>query len=234
MGVYFLKRRYKILLIILMGIIFTILINLRFPDNKTSLVALADGCAEGMTSYDMVGLSFNDYLNDYLEKQHKLKNFNNEFTIQNMEIEELLDMLQDNKLSCKTKLPIQQIIDQADILTIAIGIDEFTNLSLKNKLNEEAVIKYLNNYETFIQKVRSFYNKTIIIIGIYPTNNIKSDIVYQINKGLEKIAVNYKCQFLDIMALSLKKEYYLNENSYYLNYLGHKEIYNNIKKTLKI
>ena len=83
------KLKYKIFIIVFIGTIFTIFISSKTMDQKVTVVAIGDGLSLGMTSYDMVGVSYNDYLTDDLEKKDVLQNFNNEYSIEHQTIEEL-------------------------------------------------------------------------------------------------------------------------------------------------
>ena len=56
------KRRYKLLFIILLGIILAIIINTTSIKSKTDLVSLGDSLSIGMTPYNVAGTRFNDYL----------------------------------------------------------------------------------------------------------------------------------------------------------------------------
>lgn len=228
------KRRYKILLIIIIGIIITFIINFSVQDNKLSLVSLGDGFSLGMISYNTDGVSYNDYLKDYLDNKNKLKSYNSEFSKELYDIENLYNDLENNTLSVKTKTPLKQIISKANILTIGIGMDEIMDYHIKNKLNEERINNYLNYYSKLIKDIRTFYDKDLIILSLYPSFNIDKNIIYKINKNLESIAVLNKCKYIDITAIGLNKENYLDNTTYYLNYKGNKEIYNIIRKVIKI
>ena len=138
------KRRYKLLLIILLGVIFTFLINFITVKDKINLVSLGDGFSLGMTPYNVAGPSFNDYLKEKLEKKNKLGTYNNEFSIAHLRIHELNDYLEDNTLGKFTRIPIKQTIAAADIITLSIGLDEFADLSLQNNLTTEAMENYIN------------------------------------------------------------------------------------------
>ena len=54
------KLKYKIFIIVFIGTIFTIFISSKTMDQKVTVVAIGDGLSLGMTSYDMVGVSYND------------------------------------------------------------------------------------------------------------------------------------------------------------------------------
>ena len=224
------KRRYKLLLIIVIGALLTFLINFTVVENKINIVALGDGVALGMTSYNVVGYSYNDYLMEYFDKKNKLGKYNNEFSIQHLSIEELNDLLEDNKSGARSKQPIKQIIAKADTLTIGIGMDEFIDLSIKKRINEDKIATFLNEYAKLLRNIRTYYDKTIIVISLYPAYDFDKNLVYEINREIEKIVVDNKAKFLDITALALNAEYYSEETSYYMNYKGHKAIYNQLLK----
>ncbi len=218
------KRRYKLLLIILVGAILTILINFTTINNDITLVSIGDGFSLGMTHYNVAGPSFNDYLKDILDTKNILNSYNNEFSLAHMTIHELNEYMEDNVLGKFTRIPIKQTLASADVLTISIGLDEFADLSIQNSLNNEALTNYITEFSTLLKTIREFSTAQIIIIGLYPAYKFSENDAYEINNELKKIAGKYDCQFLDIMAYSLNKDYYLNDTSYYLNYEAHKKI----------
>lgn len=224
------KRRYQLLLIIIVGIFLTIFINNTTVENKISYVAIGDGVSLGMTAYNVVGYSYNDYFVENIENKNKLQNYNNEFSIQHLTIEKLNDYLEDNVTGVKSKIPFKQTLAKGDIIIINIGMDEFIDLAIKNKISDAYIEKYIHDYNQFIKNIRTFYDKELIIIGLYPVYNLDKNTIYNINKGLQSIAVDNKSKFLDITAISLNEEYYLDNTSYYMNYKGHKAIYNQLLK----
>lgn len=226
------KLKYKIAIIVLAGILVTIFINRNTANYKMSLVALGDGVSLGMTSYSMVGYSYNDYLMESIESRHKLQDYNNEFSIEHQTIEDLNEAIEENNKGIKTKVPIKQTIAKAEILTINAGMDEFIDYSIKNKVNEDRIVKYLNEYYTLLKNIRTFYDKEIIIIGLYSVYDLDKNTIYGINQEIAKIALEFKAKFLDISALALNREYYSNDASYYMNYKGHKAIFNQLEKLL--
>ena len=221
------KRRYKLLLIILIGAAVTILINCITIKNKIAIVSLGDGLSLGMTSYNVAGPSFNDYLKEYAEEKNILDSYNNEFSQNHLTTHELNELLEDNIVGEFTKTPIKQIIASADILTISIGMDEFADLSLQKNLTTEAKEKYIVEMKRFLKLIREFYDKKIIIVGLYPAYNFDQTDAVEINKNLQKTAGEYNALFLDIIAYYLNDEY-IFANSYYLNYKGHQKIAQNL------
>lgn len=218
------KRRYKLLLIIIIGATLTIIINSLRVTSKTNLTSIGDGFSIGMTPYNVAGTSFNDYLNEKLENKKDLGTYNYEFSYVHQTIHELNEHLEENTLGKTTRIPIKQTIAKTDILTIAIGIDEFVSLSLVDNISEEMITKYLKEIDLFLLSIREFYEKDIILIGVYPTNTFSKKDAIEINSKLKTICGKYNTSFIDVLALSLNEKYYLQKDSYYMNYLAHQEI----------
>lgn len=223
-----LKRRYKLLLIILIGGAITFLINTTSVKSKIDLVSIGDGLSLGMTPYNVAGNSFNDYIKEYLEKKNKLGSFNNEFSEGHLRIHELNDYLEDNTLGRFTRLPIKQILAKADVITIAIGIDELADISLYEEISTKIIEDYLREMKNLLKTIREFYDKEIVVISLYPAYNFERKDAIEINRGLSKIAAKYNSKYLDIIAYSLNESYFLDKTSYYMNYLAHEHIANEI------
>lgn len=216
------KRRYKLLLIIIIGIIITVFINSLRVTSKVNLTSLGDGVSLGMTPYNVSGNSFNDYLKERLENQNNISYYNNDFSYKNQSVYELNEHLKNNDILKNT--PLKQIIAKSNIITISIGQDYFSQKSLVEQINNEMITEYLNEFETLLKNIREFYEKDIIVIGLYPGFNFEKKDAIEVNSKLKAICGKYDTYFIDILALALNKDYYLNDNSYYFNYIAHKEI----------
>ena len=195
---------------------------------KINLVAIGDGLALGMTAYNVVGPSFNDYLSEYLENKNILNDYNKEFCSSHLSSEKLNYWLEKNEIGLKTKKPIKQVIERANILTIAIGLDEFADLSLRNVEYDDYIEKFILNYKNILNIITSFYDEKIIILGIYPAYNLNQNTVININKKIQALALNYNIKYLDLLPMSLNKKYYLQPTSYYLNYQAQQKIADDI------
>lgn len=218
------KRRYKLLLIIVSGIIITIIINSITLKNKITLVSLGDGFSLGMTPYNVAGSSFNDYLKEILDENNKLDEYNNEFSQAHLKIHELNEILEDNTLGKFTRIPIKQTIAKAEILTISIGLDELADASLEGNITIDILENYLKEYNNLLETIRNFYDKKIIIIGLYPAYNFDRNEAIEVNNSLKKLAGEFNSQFLDILPFYLNNEYFLDKTSYYMNYKAHEKI----------
>ena len=218
------KRRYKLLLIIVSSIIITIIINSITLKNKITLVSLGDGFSLGMTPYNVAGSSFNDYLKEILDENNKLDEYNNEFSQAHLKIHELNEILEDNTLGKFTRIPIKQTIAKAEILTISIGLDELADASLEGNITIDILENYLKEYNNLLETIRNFYDKKIIIIGLYPAYNFDRNDAIEVNNSLKKLAGEFNSQFLDILPFYLNNEYFLDKTSYYMNYKAHEKI----------
>ena len=224
------KRRYKLLVIILFGSILAILIHNNRKNDKVTLVAIGDSLSVALTPYGVNGTSFTDYLYEELSKQNKIKNYNYDYSYNHLTIKELNELLEHNNI--KKGIPIKQLLSKANIITIAIGIDELADTSLKKDIEKEDISNYLSEYEKLLQAIRDFYYNKIYIIGLYPVYNITNNNIIELNKRLKAISGKYNTYFIDIFPYTLDKEYYFSNDNYYLNYRIHKVISEIIFKSL--
>lgn len=227
------KRRYKLLLIIIIGIILTIIISYAREENKVSITALGDGFSLGMTPYNVAGISFNDYLKDKIEALGKLDTFNNEFSINHLTVHELNEYLEENTKGKFTNKPIKQVIAASTIVTISIGLDELADKSLIENINETHIDNYISEMNLLLRRIREFYNQKIVVISLYEAYNFKMQDAIELNNQLKKICGKYNASFLDVLAISLKSTYYLETSSYYLNYKAHSLIADYLYQEIK-
>ncbi len=213
----------KLILISVIGIIAIILIYYSTINNKVKLLSLGDGLASGMTAYNVNGYSYTDYLKDYFKKQKHLQSYNNIFTEANLTSAELLENIKQNKenyLNGK-KITIQQAIKEANVIVLAIGLDELAQKSLNAKITTKDLNDFYSNIKEILTNIRKINREKIILIGLYQAYDI-NDVV-KINENLANIAKDFECDFLDISKVVNNDEYYFNDTSYYLNYKGHKK-----------
>ncbi|MBQ6687391.1 MAG: hypothetical protein IJN03_02590 [Bacilli bacterium] len=214
----------KLLIIVIIGVIATIGIYYLTINNKVKLLTLGDGLASGMTAYNVNGYSYSDYLKDYYKSKNNLENYNNVFAEANLTSNELLENIKKNKnanLNGKT-ITIQQAIKDANVIIIAIGIDELANKSLNNKITTKDLSGYYSSLTELLSYIRKINSQKVILLGIYDAYNIKD--INAINGNLAKIASKQNADFLDISKVINSDEYFFNDTSYYLNYKGHKKV----------
>ena len=219
----------KIILIAFLGGILSVIIYFFTQSDELMIVSIGDGLSSGMTAYGIEGYSFNDYLKeDYLLK-HELKNYM-EYASPNKTIKELIYEIKENKkIAIKNqKIEIKQAINNADILTIAIGMDELAHIKITNQIKNE----YLHDLEELSSMINLLNEKKVIIISLYTWKNNDFLTLEKLNASMRDIALTNNFIFIDINKILINKDYYLTTDSYYINYLGHKRIYEEIKKVL--
>lgn len=222
----------KLLIIIIFGTICTFLIYNFNKKDKITLLALGDGLASGMTAYHVDGYNYNDYIRDELEKRNVLEDYISNFTEVDQTIENLITSIENNYYQEEIDLTIQQALAKAKIITIGIGIDELANKSLKQVLPSKEIEDYKKDVEKLLNLIRNFNDGKIFLLGIYKAYNLKEETVLDINQSLKRIAQNNRAIFIDIADLINNREFFLLDNSYYLNYKGHKEIASKIDSAL--
>lgn len=224
------KRKYKLLIIILISSILTYLIYFFNKDEKIKLVALGDGIASGETSYNIDGISYNDYLKEYFEDSNQLKNYSSDYSIKNYKLDELIQDIKSNKTK-NEKLNINQLLNKADIITISIGEEELVKLSITKDLNKEKILSFIKKFDELLKIIKKESDATIFVIGFYENKHLSKSDAIILNSELANIALKYKVNFINIMDIMLDNEY-LDVNEYYFNYKGHKVIANMILNSL--
>lgn len=222
--------RKKIIIMTIISIILTAIIYFYTRSDELTLVAIGDSLSLGMTPYNIEGYSFNDYLREDLKSNHKLKKYIYEFASSNKTVKELIYEIKDNKsiVINNKQIDIQQVINEADILTVAIGLDEIQSKKLTTSNKKE----FTRDVEELFSILKMLNQNKTIIIGIYDPNINNALTISKINALIRDCALKNNFIFIDISDIGLNLSYYLDPKSYYLNYLGHKEIYTKIKKVL--
>ncbi len=219
----------KLILITLLGGILSIIIYFFTQNNEITIMSIGDGLSSGETPYGIEGYSFNDYLKeDYITK-HKLNHYI-EYASSNKTIKELIYEIKDNKeVTLKNeKIEIKQAINKAEILTIAIGMDELASKKITNQIKNE----YLHDLEELLSMVNMLNQNKVIIISLYTWGKNDLLTIEKLNASMRDIALTNGFLFVDINKILMNEEYFLQKDSYYINYLGHKRIYEEIKKVL--
>lgn len=218
------KRKYKIFIIVLISSIFTYLIYFFNQEEKLNIVALGDGIASGETSYDIDGISFNDYIKEYYDSKKLLNNYDNKYAFKNYKINDLINDLKNNNLHEDEDLFIKQILHNADLITISIGEEELVKLAITKDLDADYLKKFINEYDDLMYILKDITDAKIVLVGYYENHYLDKGKVIILNSEISNIANKYDAIFINISDLMLNKNFYVNNNSFYFNYKGHKEI----------
>ena len=219
----------KLILISLLGGILSVIIYFFTQNNEIIITTIGDGLTSGMTSYGIEGFSFNDYLKeDYINK-HEL-NYYIEYANANQTVKELIYDIKENKKvkMLQKEIELKQAISKADILTIAIGMDELANIKINRAIKEE----FLHDMDELLSMIKMLNQNKVIVVGLYTWGKNDFLTIEKLNASLRDIALTNGFEFIDINKIMMDKNYYLTTDSYYINYLGHKRIYEEMKKVL--
>lgn len=220
----------RIIMVVILGAFLSIVIYFFTRNDEVTLVSLGDGLSLGMTPYGIEGISFNDYLMSDYKIEKKLKNYLSFFSEERKTVKELIYEIKDNKtvIYKDKRLEIQRVISEADILTLAIGMDELSSIKITRNVKEE----FIYQYQELLDLLRKLNQNKIVIISLYAWGNNDFLTIEKINAQLRDMAITRGIIFIDVNKMFMTDEYYLVKNSYYINYLGHHLIYEEIKKRL--
>lgn len=215
----------KLILLTLLGVIFTFIIYYYTKNDNLTILALGDGLSSGMTSYDIEGLSFNDYMREDYKLMHKLNKYY-EYAYANLTIKELTYQIKNNDtiLYKDKQVELQQAINEADIITIAIGLDELASVKITSQIRHE----FTNDFKELLSTIKSLNHKQVIVLSIYNIANHDLLSTSKINAIIRDLTLSNNFTFVDISKI-ITKDYFLTNNSHYLNFKAHKQIYEQIK-----
>ncbi len=199
-----------------------------------NLLALGDGLSTGMTPYQVEGYNFNDYLRDDLHEQKQLEHYYKNFNEIDETAASLLTKINNNVENIDHKIKIKQAIKEADIITLALGMDELNNYAKKNTLGSTKINGFLKKYEDVLKEIRKLNDKKVYMLSLYPTHFINETKVKKINEQLSNLAKQYKIVFVDISNLYQHNDFFLNKKNYYINYKGQEFIFYKIKESSEI
>lgn len=227
----------KMIILYLIIIISTLII---FKDNNKeniTYISLGDGYAKGKDSYGINNYSYGDYLKDKLKKNNELKEYINFYTEDDMTINKIKNYIVNSNyiVSKKQKKSLKGYLQEADFLTLSIGINDLRYEFLKEEeIDLEKMNNSLNNIEeefnSLIEEIKRYYKKDIYVIG-YPINNLES---YYLSMSIRKYN-NFLENNKEIIYISpnilLNNDYFLNPKSNFYSTKGHQVISNEIYKT---
>ena len=86
--------------------------------------------------------------------------------------------------------------------------------------------------EELLSMIKTLNNNKVTVVSLYTWGKNDLLTMEKINAILRDIALTNNFLFIDINKILINQNYYLSKESYYINYLGHKSIYEEIKKML--
>lgn len=196
------KRRYKLLLIIVISFLLAIIIYKINYKPKVSYLFLGERY-NNLSTYD-----FNDYINySFKNKPYKF----HEVT-EPMILDEYLDLIKTNKDN------INYYIKNASFIVISLGTLELENYK---KIDTSIIIEYLNNLYKLLSYIRKLNNNDIFLINLYDNNYTF------INNKIKKYTMDYNIYYIDKSIPGPESLFYI-QDKLLLTYKGHEKVANYI------
>ena len=210
-----------IIITIITCFLLTVLIYSIIPKKEQYILVLGDKMSMGYTFNNVKGYSYNDYFTE--NREYKIiDNYTNEHET----TETLLLKLENNYHQENQRLSLTQAISKSSIITIWIGMEEFSQI--KDITNKEIEL-YYQRLNKIINIIRKYNKQKIFIIGLYYYN--KSNII---NEHIKRIAKDYSLEYINIENISKYQSFFFTNKNYELNYKGHHYIYKLIEEQLNI
>ena len=202
-------------------------------DNKVYYLTIGDSLSKGINEYGALSYGYNDYIKEYLNKNHGLKGFNKTFTNNDYRIIDILKSLEYNEK--KDNYSLNRLIKQADKITISLGMNE---IYYKIEKESQGVYTYIdnmmNNYDKLLAYINMFHHKKVFVLGYYNTLGTYQDIFVYANHKLEEICNKYSYIYIDLSDIFTNNQtYFSKKDSFIPNTQGYKRISQIIVEKLK-
>lgn len=216
----------KKILLIFSIIVIIFIIYITTVDRKIYYVALGDN----ITTLELNNnKGFSNYINDYLNRYNKLENYINKFSKENYRITDIISDINNNKkvIVGNREKTLKNALIKADLLTLSIGLNDFTakiNTQNINFINDyqslyNFVDEISNDLEQLLMLIRQYCKEKIFLIGIYypySTQNIKLVNVFSyLNNRFKEISEFYNINYVDIYDLFMENPNYISSTMIY-------------------
>ena len=112
----------------------------------------------GVNIYGVKQYGYSGYIREYLISEDKLKSFNDIFTDVDYRITDLLRMIKYNEIKNINgkEVSINQLLKQADVITLSVGMNE---LYYKLRINDNNIYNYMNELLVDMEELLKYINK---------------------------------------------------------------------------
>ncbi len=198
-------------------------------DNELFYLSIGDGIAKGITDDGKVSeYNYTDSIKNYLISKNKLKGFNNSFVDKDYRITDLLRIIKykEEIVVNNDHISINELLKQADIVTISLGMNElYYKILVDNNNIYNYIDGMLSDMELFLKEVDRYNHKKIILLGYYNTTNNNNDIFNYANYKLKNIVDKRGFEFIDIdKIINNNTNYFTKNTNFYLNDVGYQKI----------
>ena len=166
-------------------------------DKKIFYLTIGDFLSKGTNEYGSSSYGYNNFVKDYLEKDNKLKIYNQVFTDNDYQINDILKFIEYNE--SKNEYTLNRLIKEADIITISLGMNEIYYKLERNNQNIYTYIdNMMSNYQKILEYINKFHHQKVFILGYYNTLGSSNDVFDYANYKLQKLCNEYKFIYLNL------------------------------------
>ena len=220
----------KLIISLVLIFLLTFIIYKVNDKNLIDYMAIGDSINLGINSYGNYAYGYNDYLRAYLENNNMLHKYNAYYSKDNYTIAELINDIENNKeiLYDDKTYNIKRELREADLVSLAIGMDELVQILIDNKDTETLqgnLDVMVSNMEKLLKSITSLSKSRIVLLGYYmpyQSNKDKEKAITYLNDKYKQLANKYSIMYVDIynvikedkMCLPNEKDYHLTSHDY--------------------
>ena len=200
-------------------------------DSKYYYMSIGDYLSYGINSYGVREYGYSFFVRDYLDKEDKLKKFNDSFVESDYRITDLINLIKYNevKIINGKEQNINQLLKKTDILTISVGMND---LYYKLKNNDDNIYNYMNglldDYNELFSYISRFNYKKVFVLGYYNVGVCQEYINY-INTRLKFIVNDFGYEYVDLSNIFDNNPIFFDKSD---NFVPNKDGYLKISKII--
>lgn len=195
-------------------------------DNRVNYMAIGDGIVFG----------YKDLISDYLMDSKRLDNFNDSFVNCDYRITDLINKIKYNDYVVldNKRVYINQVLKEADIITLSIGNNE---LYYKISLNNEGIYEYIENMlydmDILFKEINRYNHRLVFVTGVYNYFGGNSDLIDYVNLKIKRMAIEEGFVFIDIDFLNNRYDFFDETKGIWPNMSGYNKIFQIILEKMK-
>lgn len=205
-------------------------------NNELDYLNIGDGIAMGITSNNAKSSGYSIRLKNYLEENKKLDDYNDSFTNKDYRITDVLKSIKyHDKITINDdEKTINELLKDADIITISLGMNE---LYYKLLLNTDNIYGYIDDMmvdmKELLKEVDRYNHKKVFVLGYYNVLNKNNDIFTYVNYKLKEIVNQQGFEFISLESVVSNKNSFVKNNNFYLDNSAYNKIFQIIVDKIK-
>ena len=244
--------KYRKPLILLLTVSSVFFIYKTAGDDRIRYVALGDSLAAGQNPYGEINYGYVDYVANYLNKNHLLKEFIKDFTMSGARTKDIINDINGGKTKRinQKEINLKYALREANLVTVSIGANDFLEKLTSQGYSSTPSLDDLKDLvdtifidiEQTLSLIRQFAKGQVIVIGYYnPFPNQYLDHAKEIDTlfayikdKYQQVCAKYKIDYVDIYECIKKDASYLpNPFDIHPNAKGYEAIANEIIRFLE-